>query len=88
MGSLMWPEVMKWAATGFTMLAAVLTASNIGRRVTGWGFVCFSIGSACWLAAAQLEQETQLGLTNLVLLGINLVGVWRWLIRAPKRGEA
>ncbi len=81
-----WPEALKWAATAFTLLGASMTASDLGRRVTGWGFVGFAFGSACWLAAAQLEQESQLGLTNLVLLVLNLVGVWRWLVRKAPGG--
>lgn len=89
------PELLKWAATIFTLLGAGLTASDLGRRITGWGFVAFSFGSACWLGAAQLEQETQLGLTNIVLLAVNAFGVWRWLVRkapggaeAPRRAQA
>ncbi len=76
-----WPELFKWAATAFTLLGAGLTAADLGRRITGWGFASLAVGSACWLAAAQLEQESQLGITNLVLLGLNLAGVWRWLLR-------
>ncbi len=81
-----WPEIFKWAATAFTLLGAALTASDLGRRLTGWGFAALAAGSAFWLAAAQLEQETQIGLTNMVLLALNLAGVWRWLLRrAPSR---
>lgn len=76
-----WPEIFKWAATAFTLLGAGMTASDMGRRFTGWGFAALATGSACWLASAQLEQESQLGLTNLVLLALNLFGVWRWLLR-------
>lgn len=84
-----WPEAFKWAAAAVTLLGAGLTASDLGRRVTGWGFAALAAGSACWLAAAQLEQETQLGLTNIVLLAVNIVGVWRWLVRkAPGGAEA
>lgn len=84
-----WPDAFKWAATAFTLLGAGVTASDLGRRATGWGFAALAAGSACWLAAAQLEQETQLGLTNLVLLALNLFGVWRWLVRkAPGGAEA
>ncbi len=83
---LLWPDILKWAATAFTLLGAGMTAADLGRRPTGWGFAALGAGSACWLAAAQLEQETQIGLTNLVLLALNLFGVWRWLVRrAPAR---
>lgn len=75
------PEAFKWAAMAFTLLGAGMTAADLGRRFTGWGFASLAAASACWLASAQLEQESQLGITNLVLLGLNLFGVWRWLVR-------
>ena len=83
------PELLKWAAMAFTVLGAGMTAADLGRRFTGWGFAALAAASACWLGAAQLEQESQLGLTNLVLLGLNLFGVYRWLVRkAPGGAEA
>ncbi|WP_270938756.1 hypothetical protein [Falsiroseomonas oryzae] len=83
------PDLFKWLATAGTLLGAGMTAADLGRRFTGWGFAALAAGSASWLAAAQLEQETQLGLTNLVLLALNLFGVWRWLARgAPAPGAA
>ncbi|WP_439548708.1 hypothetical protein [Falsiroseomonas sp.] len=84
-GGATWPDIFKWGATALTIAGAGMTAADLGRRATGWGFALFSGGSACWLASAQLEQESQLGLTNLVLLALNLFGVWRWLVR---RGSA
>ena len=74
-------ELLKWAATALTLLGAGTTAADLGRRATGWGFAALAAGSACWLTAAQMEQEQQLGLTNLALLVLNLFGVWRWLVR-------
>jgi membrane protein implicated in regulation of membrane protease activity len=87
------PELFKWLAMGFTLIGAGMTAADLGRRFTGWGFAALATSSVFWLASAQLEQESQLGLTNLVLLALNLFGVWRWLVRkapggaeAPRRG--
>jgi hypothetical protein len=76
-----WPEIFKWVATGFTLIGAGMTAADLGRKLTGWGFAALAAGSAAWVASAQLEQESQLGLTNVVLLVLNIFGVWRWLIR-------
>lgn len=36
--------VAAWVAPVATMIAAVMTAANLGARVTGWGFVVFVIG--------------------------------------------
>jgi hypothetical protein len=83
------PELLKWVAMALTILGAGMTAADLGRRVTGWGFASLAAASACWLGAAQLEQESQIGITNLVLLLLNLIGVWRWLIRrAPAQARA
>ena len=38
-------SLVGWLATIATMIAAMMTASNLGARVTGWGFVVFSISS-------------------------------------------
>ena len=74
------PEPAKWIATILTIIAAVLVASDLGRRITGYGFVVFSVGSAAWIVASLLDAEAPLALTNLVMLPINLLGVYRWLI--------
>jgi hypothetical protein len=80
-------DVFKWLATGGTILGAGMTAADLGRRATGWGFAVLAAGSACWLVAAQMEQESQLGLTNMVLLVLNAAGVWRWLVRKAPGGK-
>ena len=38
-----------WVALAATCIAALMTASNLGARVTGWGFVIFTIGAAAWI---------------------------------------
>ena len=34
-----------WVAPIATTLAALMTASNLGSRITGYGFIVFTIGS-------------------------------------------
>ena len=63
------------------MIAAMMTAANLGARVTGWGFVVFTIGSLCWAAIGMASGQTNLLATNLFLTIVNLVGIWRWLGR-------
>lgn len=72
---------LKWFATGATTVAAFTVALDIGRRWTGWGFVVFTIGSVAWVAGAVLASDWALTTTNAVLFGINLFGVYRYLIR-------
>lgn len=84
-------ETVGWVATGLTIVAASLVALDLGRRITGFAFIVFSLGSAAWVVAAHLDGDGPLGTTNLALLAINLIGVWRWLVRkAPgaKRVQA
>lgn len=81
---------LSWLAAGGTVTAAVMTAANIGARVTGWGFVVFSVSSLAWIAAGLQSGTSSLVTTNACLLIINMVGVWRWLGRqaAYERGSS
>jgi hypothetical protein len=66
-------------APAATMLAAMMTAANLGARVTGWGFVVFTLGSVSWSIVAIASGQTNLLATNVFLTLVNLVGIWRWL---------
>src|SRR5690349_6274113 len=68
-----------WIAPAATMIAAMMTAANLGARVTGWGFVVFTIGSIAWSAIGFSSGQTNLLATNGFLTLVNLIGVWRWL---------
>ena len=63
------------------MIAAMMTAANLGARVTGWGFVVFTAGSIAWSIVGISSGQTNLVATNGFLTLVNLVGVWRWLGR-------
>ena len=68
-----------WVAPVATMIAAMMTAANLGARVTGWGFVVFVAGSICWSVVGLTSGQTNLVATNVFLTLVNLIGVWRWL---------
>lgn len=70
-----------WIASAATMIAAMMTAANIGTRVTGWGFVVFTIGSIAWAVVGFSTGQISLMITNGLLFAVNLFGVWRWLGR-------
>jgi hypothetical protein len=74
-------SVLEWLAPAATMIAAVLTACNLGPRVTGWGFAVFVIGSLSWVAIAIASHQPNLLWTNGFLTIVNIAGVWRWLGR-------
>lgn len=63
------------------MIAAMMTAANLGARVTGWGFVVFTLGSVCWSIVGVSTGQTNLVATNIFLTLVNFVGIWRWLGR-------
>ncbi|WP_372892935.1 hypothetical protein [Rhodosalinus sp.] len=71
-------ELLRWAAALATMLAAGLVAWRGPPRQTAWGFVLFCFAALSWIAAALIDDAPALALQNVVLLGINLLGVWRW----------
>lgn len=73
--------IILWGAPAATMIAAMMTAANLGARVTGWGFVVFSIGSIWWSLLGLSTGQTNLVATNGFLTIVNLVGIWRWLGR-------
>ena len=74
-------DYVSWVATAATILAALMTASNLGARITGYGFAVFLVGSLCWLATGLLTNQPALVWTNAVLTGLNIFGIWRWLGR-------
>jgi hypothetical protein len=74
-------DTISWIATVATIVAASITASNLGARITGYGFAVFTIGALCWIAVGALTYQPALMWTNVVLTALDLFGVWRWLGR-------
>jgi len=50
-------ETISWVATVATIIAASMTAANLGTRITGYGFVVFTIGALCWIAVGALRTS-------------------------------
>lgn len=74
-------DILKWFASISGIVAAFMVSLDNGRRVTGWGFALFVASSIAWISGALIEGETPLLSQNLVLFGINIFGVYRYLIR-------
>jgi hypothetical protein len=77
-------DLAGWLAPAATMIAAVMTAANLGTRVTGWGFVVFAVGSVAWVTVALGTGQQNLLLSNGFLTVVNFVGIWRWLGRQKR----
>lgn len=73
-----------WIALVATCVAALMTASNLGARITGWGFVIFTVGAAAWVVVGIATQQTQLLYSNLFLGLVDAFGIWRWLGRRAR----
>lgn len=80
-------QTASWIATAATIIAACFTASNLGSRVTGIGFIIFTIGSIAWFVTGYLTDQPALIWTNVVMTLLNLFGVYRWLGRQAKLEE-
>ncbi len=74
-------EAAGWIAPIATMIAAMMTAANLGARLTGWGFIVFTVGSIAWTTVGVTTGQTNLIASNAFLTLVNAVGIWRWLGR-------
>ncbi len=77
-------DLIRWSAAASGIVAAIIVALNLGRRITGAGFVVFTWSSISWIVAAYLENLPSLMTLNVALTIINLLGVYRWLIYKGK----
>ena len=80
-------DIISWVATVATVAAAFMTASNLGSRVTGYGFAVFTVGALMWIAVGTLTHQPALLWTNAVLFVLDVFGIWRWLGRQARVEE-
>jgi hypothetical protein len=64
-----------------------MTAANLGARVTGWGFVLFTVGAAAWIIIGVAAWQTQSLYSNIFLGIVDVLGVWRRLGRRAGIGD-
>lgn len=79
--------ILTWVAPVATIVAALMTASNLGARITGAGFIVFTVGSLAWLTLGLIGDDPALLWMNVALTALNLFGIWRWLGRQAKFEE-
>ena len=81
-------DILQYYGAGAATLAALLVSLNLGRRWTGWAFVIFVTSSLALIGWGFLQPDSEgIGWQNIALLGINCVGVYRYLIRKPAEGQ-
>jgi hypothetical protein len=76
--------ILRTVAACTTVLAAGLVAVNQNARITVAGFGIFIVASIAWMTDGWFEGKSSLVIQNVILLLINVLGVWRWLPRAEK----
>ena len=79
---------LEWLGAIGAMIAAALIAGDFGRRVSGWGFVLFSVVSVVWIVSGLTAKDGMpIAVQNAILLLINLYGVWQFLLSPKKKRE-
>ena len=78
--------ILQYYGAAAATLAALLVSLDLGRRWTGYAMVIFVTSSLALIGWGFFQRDSEgIGVQNVVLLAINAVGVWRYLIRkAPK----
>ena len=75
-------DILQWYGSIAAAVAAFIVALDLGRRPTGWAFVIFVTASIALIAWGFLARHAEgIGTQNIILLAINLFGVYRYLIR-------
>ena len=74
--------VVQYYGAAAGVIAALVISLDLGRRPIGWAFVLFATSSIALIAWGFLQDHSEgIGWQNTVLLVINCVGVYRYLIR-------
>ncbi len=76
---------LEWMAAIGTMIAAALVAADLGRRVTGFGFVLFCVVAVTWVVSGLTTKALPIAAMNAILLLINAYGVWQYLLSPKNR---
>lgn len=81
--------ILQWYGAGAGAVAALIVSLNLGAQKTGYGFVIFVTSSLALIAWAFLGEEgIAIGIQNIVLLIINCIGVYRYLVAHEDPQEA
>ena len=78
---------LEWIAAIGTIIAAGLIAADLGRKVTGYGFVLFCAVAVTWIVIGLTNQAMPIAAMNAILLVINAWGVWQYLLNPKKKRE-
>ena len=75
-------DALEWYGSIAGAIAALIVALDLGRRPTGWAFVIFVTSSVALVTWGFVSDKAQgIGTQNVILFAINMIGVYRYLIR-------
>ena len=73
---------LEWYGAIAGAIAALIVSLDLGRRATGFGFVIFVTSSIALILWGLMGDKSEgIGYQNMILFVINLIGVYRYLIR-------
>lgn len=79
-------DALQYYGAAAGVVAAFIVSLNLGHRWTGTGFVIFVTSSIALIAWGFLDGSAEgIGVQNLVLLAINVIGVWRYLFSSHRK---
>lgn len=79
-------QILQWYGAGASVIAAALVALDLGRRITGWAFVLFVTSSVALIGWGFAQPDAKgIGAQNVLMLAINLTGVYQYLIRSKSQ---
>ena len=80
-------DALEWYGAGAGALAALIVSLDLGRRMTGLAFVIFVTSSLALVTWGFLSDKAEgIGTQNIILFVINVIGVYRYLIRKRPPG--
>ena len=75
-------DALQYYGAAAGALAALIVSLDLGRKPTGWAFVIFVTASIALILWGFLSKEAEgIGAQNVILFAINVIGVYRYLIR-------
>ncbi|HEX9946307.1 MAG TPA: hypothetical protein VGA98_02095 [Allosphingosinicella sp.] len=73
---------LEWYGSIAGVVAALMVSLDLGRRATGWAFVIFCTSSVALVTWGFMSDKAEgIGTQNIFLFAINVIGVYRYLIR-------
>jgi hypothetical protein len=75
-------DALEWYGSIAGVIAALMVSLDLGRRATGWAFVIFCTSSVALVTWGFVSDKAEgIGTQNIFLFVINVIGVYRYLVR-------